>query len=94
MNSLPLPNIFSVQHLLQRQQEQGASATLTHPAAPSQLQQQQEQSQQDADDDVATFLALESVFGAGFDERSDSAEDNRSEGSTSVSGDSWFPDSL
>ena len=94
MNSLPLPNIFSVQHLLQRQQEQGASATLTHPAAPSQLQQQQEQSQQDADDDVATFLALESVFGAGFDERSDNAEDNRSEGSTSVSADSWFPDSL
>jgi len=94
MNRLPLPNIFSVQHLLQRQQEQSASETLNHPAAPSQLQQQQEQCQQDADDDIATFLALESVFGAGFDERSDSAEDNRSEGSTSVSGDSWVPDHL
>ena len=94
MNSLPLPNIFSVQHLLQRQQEQSASETLNHPADPSQLQHQQEQCQRDADDDIATFLALESVFGAGFDERSDSAEDNRSEGSTSVSGDSWVPDHL
>ena len=95
MNSLPLANIFSVQHLLQRQQqEQSASATLNHPAAPFQLQQQQEQCQQEADDDIATFLALESVFGVGFDERSDSAEDNRSVGSTSVSGDSWVPDHL
>eukprot|EP00563_Minutocellus_polymorphus_P015672 CAMPEP_0181054920 /NCGR_PEP_ID=MMETSP1070-20121207/18935_1 /TAXON_ID=265543 /ORGANISM="Minutocellus polymorphus, Strain NH13" /LENGTH=444 /DNA_ID=CAMNT_0023134221 /DNA_START=3 /DNA_END=1337 /DNA_ORIENTATION=+ len=95
--NLPVPNIFSVQHLLQRQQQTASSSSATlhyHPGAPSQVQQQQ-QCRQDAADDIATFLALESAFGAGFDERSYGAsEDNLSEGSTSASGDSWLPDPL
>lgn len=66
------------------------------------LQQQEQQANkrhqpQDTDDDLATFLALESAFGAGFDERGSAgngADDNLSEGSASASGDSWLPDPL
>ena len=78
--NLPVPNIFSVQHL-QQQEEQ---ANNRHQ-------------RQDTDDDLATFLALESAFGAGFDEHGsagDGADDNLSEGSASASGDSWLPDPL
>jgi tryptophanyl-tRNA synthetase len=95
--SLPLPNIFTVQNLqqqVQREQGQSISATLNHQEAATQDQRHQ---QQDTDDDLATFLALESVFGVGFDEQKsgdDGANDNLSGESASASGDSWLPNPL
>jgi len=95
--SLPLPNTFTVQHLqqqVQREQGQSISATLNHQEAATQDQRHQ---QKDTDDDLATFLALESVFGVGFDEQKsgdDGADDNLSGESASASGDSWLPNPL
>mmetsp|Transcript_21972 Transcript_21972/g.45379 ORF Transcript_21972/g.45379 Transcript_21972/m.45379 type:complete len:422 (+) Transcript_21972:2610-3875(+) len=97
--SMPVPDLFSVEQIQQQagpRQPQGSQNNNfsnmnnnTHvQEQPPQPQPQQKEDHHDSKhDDIATFLALECAFGAGYD-----SDNYQSEGSTSSY--SWLPDPL
>ncbi len=89
--SMPVPNLFSVEHIQQQDEPQGSQnnnfSNMNNNTHVQQQQQQQEDQHDSRHNDIATFLALESAFGAGYD-----SDNYQSEGSTTSY--SWFPDPL